>query len=205
MTTGKQLLTIAEMKNKGFSTFFGQYMETLSFTQLTISSHECSPSLWFCFLFGSPTLLRRKIENLIKRPGVPDPDAPEDAESTRWWASVGGSYTDKERMSISTTSKASVVSTSGTVAGLLGDFRETPSSQLALGNGSGSETPSTATSSGPSLSALVNVMNGEGRGNGNARAKGKAKAKARVINNAPKTPAEQRDDLRILAKPGFFH
>ncbi len=107
-------------------------------------------------------------------------------------------------MSITASSKASVVSTSGTVAGLLGNFQESPVSQLALGNGSGSETPSTAPSSGPSLSALVGVMNGCGTG-GNARpkvkAKAKAKARSQVNHQTPKTPAEQRDDLRTLATP----
>ena len=179
-------------------------MEIFSFAlTLAIPTYKYSPSLRFCFPLGSPLdLLRPKIENIIKRPGIADTDAPDDAESTRWWCNVGGKYVDKERMSITASSKANVVSTSGTVAGLLGNFQESPVSQLALGNGSGSDTPSTAPSSGPSLSALVGVMNGSGTG-GNARPKAKAKAKARlqVNHQTPKTPAEQRDDLRTLATP----
>lgn len=143
---------------------------------------------------------RQKIENLIKKPGIADPDAPNDPESTRWWANVGGKYTDKERMSVSTTSHASVRTTSGVVSGLLAGPQEgsTGGGQLSLTNGSAS--PPSVTGSGPSLAELVGIMNGKGE---KAQAKGKAKAKAKARANvnpqAPKTAAEQRDDIRRLA------
>ena len=143
---------------------------------------------------------RQKIENIIKRPEIADPDAPNDPESTRWWANVGGTYTDKERMSVSTTSHANVSTSSGVVSGLLAGPHEgvAGGGQLSLTNGSEPAIPTTG--SAPSLKDLVEIMNGP-KGTATPKTKAKAKAKARAVTpHAPKTAAEQRDDIRKLAR-----
>lgn len=133
----------------------------------------------------------------MKKGGIPDEDAPDDPESTRFWCHVGSKFTDRERMSLTQESVANVGTTSASMQALLSTPTPGP---LALTNGGGS------TTSGPSLESLVNVMNGNGTGGGasaKAKAKGKSRAKAKAAPKAslqtPKTPEEHRDAIRVLA------
>ena len=137
---------------------------------------------------------RQKIENLVKKGGVPDEDAPDDPESTRFWCHTGSKFTDREKMSLTQESVANVRTTSASMEALLSTPTPTP---LALTNGGSS------TTSGPSLESLVNVMNGTTTTSAKAKAKGKAKAKAKTAPKStlqtPKTPEEHRDAIRFLA------
>ncbi len=129
-----------------------------------------------------------------------DPDAPEDAASTRWWANVGGKSSKTEKISIAATSKAAVKSTPGVVSSLVG--QDGAGEQLALTNVS-STTP--ASGNGPSLQELVGVMNGQAPAAvPKGKAKAKAKAKAAVTKDLPKTPEERRDAIRTLSSLRFF-
>ena len=137
---------------------------------------------------------RAKIDNIVRnQQGIPDPDAPNCAESTRFWATVGGRFEDRELMSVSMTSEATVASSGETMASLMSGSGGEPSASptLAITNGA---------SGGPSLEALVGVMNSSSAAPAE-KAKAKAKAKGAAKNpalQAPKTPAEQREAARTL-------
>ncbi len=138
---------------------------------------------------------RHKIDSIIRRQtGVPDEDAPDDLESTRFWASTGGKFEDKESMTVSMNASANVKSTPETISGLMagGNGLSPGSGPLALTNGSAA-----AAASNPSLEALVGVMNSSTPGP-KAKAKAKGKAKAKANPQLPKTPVEQRDASRVL-------
>ena len=160
-----------------------------------------------CLIHPACSEPRQKIESIVKRDGIPDPDCPDDPESTRFWATVGSQYKDTEHTSLSMTSTATVATTGDVVGGLMNTSSNSPQiSQLALTNGSSS-------SGGPSLQELVNVINGAGsappaepKAKAKASAKGKAKAKpkASVALQMAKTPQERRDALRLLVQLSFF-
>ena len=138
--------------------------------------------------------LRRKIDSIItKSTPHPDPDAPDDPESVRFWVSAGGSYNETDKTSVSATAHARVDTTADGLTSLLGggDF----GTMLSHGEASGG-----ACGNRPTLKALVDIANTEAPAGPTAaaapKAKGKAKAKARVSPQAPKTPAEQRNGVR---------
>jgi hypothetical protein len=160
--------------------------------------------MYVCAFQTSPTLniylLRTKIEAVIKRgDGVADPDAPDDASSTRFWVTTGAKYFDREKVGVSMTAAATVKTTAATMDSMLGSSSSMSASDgggcLALTNGSTASTQ-------PSLEALVNVMTGS-KGDGAPSAKGKAKAKAKpkakgAALQTPKTPAERIQAIRTL-------
>ena len=129
-----------------------------------------------------------------------DPDAPDDASSTRFWVTTGAKYFDRERVGISMTSTAAVHTTASTMDSMLG-----PSTSMGAADGGGvlAVTNGSATSTQPSLEALVNVMANSAKGDGAPCAKGKAKAKAKAkakgtTKENPKTPAERIQAIRNL-------
>ncbi len=139
---------------------------------------------------------RHKIDSIIRRQkGVPDEDAPDDAESTRFWATVGGKFEDKEKMSVNMTATTSVKSTPESVESIMASS-EVSGTPLALMNGPITD-PATST---PTLEQFVGVMNATATGTPKPKAKGKAKAKAKATATPqlPKTPSEQRDASRAL-------
>lgn len=131
--------------------------------------------------------------------GIPDPDAPSDAESTRFWCTTGSKFTDREKLEMTMETTAAVKTTAEQVGGLMGCQLD-QASQLALMDGKSGTPESTSTSAGPSLQELVNVMTGATTTSAKAKGKSKAKAKAKAavaVQNA-KTPGEQRDAMRRL-------
>lgn len=124
-----------------------------------------------------------------------DPDAPDDAASTRWWCSVGGKATSTERVSLNMTASASVATTPENLGSMLGEPGSGGGAPLALTNGA-----DTGGAGRPSLEALVDIMKAGNGGGGTtaAKAKGKAKAKAKamVTRDTSKPTEEQLADIR---------
>ena len=138
--------------------------------------------------------LRAKIEALIRKPGIPDEDCPDDPASTRWWCTVGGKFTDRESMSVEMKAAAGVAPNTEAMSSILGDH--CGGGLQALTNG-----PGGSGGAGPSLEQLVSVMNNQisAKAAAKAKAKSKAKAKANPALQAAKTPAEIREAHRDLA------
>eukprot|EP00434_Breviolum_minutum_P016525 symbB.v1.2.014565.t2/scaffold1068.1/size140200/6 len=146
--------------------------------------------------------MQKKIENIIKREGIMDPDAPDDAASTRWWCSVGGKATSTERVSLNMTASASVATTPENLGSMLGEPGSGGGAPLALTNGA-----DTGGAGRPSLEALVDIMKA-GNGGGvtpapKAKGKAKAKAKAMVTRDTSKPTEEQLADIRKEIKKEF--
>lgn len=138
--------------------------------------------------------IRTKIDTLISRSTpVPDPDAPEDPESVRFWATSGGEFSERERTRVSATATARVApTTEGLVAMAHLDVPGAGAGVTPCGNG-------------PTLRSLVDVANSTEPGLGpTPKGKAKAKAKARVTQQTPKTPAEQRAAIRFWDSIRFF-
>lgn len=127
-----------------------------------------------------------------------DPDAPDDAASTRWWCSVGGKATSTERVSLSMSASASVTTTPENLGSMLGEPGSGGGAKLALTNGADVGGPG----KGPSLESLVEIMKAGGGGGGGttatakAKSKSKAKAKAAVTRDTSKPVEEQLADIR---------
>ena len=143
-------------------------------------------------------LPRTKIDSIIsKQTPHPDPDAPEDPESVRFWATCGGSLSQKERSTISAAAAAKIQSNSDGLAAMVGAVDlESGENGTKVGNG-------------PTLKALVDVANTvEPSNTPGCKAKAKAKAKAKSIaQQTPKTPAEHRKalgNLDMLNLPNFL-
>ncbi len=119
----------------------------------------------------------------------PDPDAPEDPESVRFWCRVGGTFSERERTSVTGTASASIAASSDALGSLMSDPLGAPSA-------------STGTSGGPALRSLVDVASApipEVTPVASAKCKAKAKAKAKAVaQQLPKTPLEQRAAIRVL-------
>lgn len=132
-------------------------------------------------------LLRTKIDTIIaKSTPYPDPDAPEDPESVRFWCRTGATHSEREKTSVTGTARASIATNGDSLAALTGDF---------------TETSTTATANRPALRALVDVAAQPDPSTTPAPAakgKAKAKAKAKVKVETSKTPAEQRVAVRFL-------
>lgn len=144
----------------------------------------------------SISCLRAKIEAMIRKGGIVDPDCPEDPASMRFWCWTGAKYQDRERTKVSMEGATSVKATPDAMASLLGAPSMSMSSpQLAL--------PASASKPAgqPSLGALVGLATG---GNTQpAEAKAKAKVKAKAKSGGPKqvtenTPEEHRKNARAL-------
>ena len=147
--------------------------------------------------------MRKKVDSIVrKNEAVPDMDAPDDAESTRFWCFTDARSTETDRLTITGQSTTNVKATGEGVASLL----DTGS---GLGCGAARALAGTsATPCGPSLQALVQVMNDAPAGSveapgpkAKAKAKSKAKAKAKAV--LPGTVAEQRAAARSLTNT--FH
>ena len=133
--------------------------------------------------------IRTKIDTLISRSTpVPDPDAPEDPESVRFWATSDGEFSERERTKVSATATARVTPTTDGLAAMA--HLDVP------GAGGAAVTPC---GNGPTLKSLVDVANSsEPMQTGpTPKCKAKAKAKAKVTQQSPKTPAEQRAAIRF--------
>lgn len=83
-----------------------------------------------------PLRLRAKIESLLKKGGVLDADAPEDAASIRHWCTVGGEFNDRQKVSQTGTAVVAVNPTGRAVSALTeslgGALMPTKSGQPAL-------------------------------------------------------------------------
>lgn len=137
----------------------------------------------------------------MKRGGEPDPDCPDDAESMRFWCTVGSSYQDQEKCKVGVKSSADIKTNADMVGGLLGSD--------GVGMGDGAVQAAVAAGGGPSLTALVGVMDSAGANmDSRPAAKGKAKAKAKSgVKKEAKTPEEQRlaaSSLAGLRKNALF-
>ena len=141
--------------------------------------------------------LRTKIDNISKRgDAVPDPDAPSDPESTRFWCTVGGKYTDREQTTVEGSASVAVRPTAGGVCSLL-DSTHMPPPCL-----SGPSTPTSTVS----LAALVQVAtdntgadrNQGGGGGAGAGAKAKPKPKPKALPQNPLTAKDKKEAGRIL-------
>ena len=142
---------------------------------------------------------RAKIEAIVKKPGHPDPDAPHDVASTRWWCNVGGKYTGREVASVTMRASTTVAATADTLTSMLGGSEgcASGSEMLSLTNGnSGSEATSGATPA-PSMEALVGLISAKAKAK--SKAKAKPKAKANPSHAAATTPAEAREQFRTWA------
>ena len=132
--------------------------------------------------------LGAKIDNIVAR-GVPHPDldAPEDAESVRFWATSGGQASEIENTKVQAAAETHVQA-SGEFLGSLVSFG-------AMATDSGERS-----ASGPTLRALVDVASAPPTTHDApaSRPKAKAKAKSRVSQQVPKTPAELRNGIRIF-------
>ena len=132
-----------------------------------------------------------KIDNLIaKSTPHPDPDAPSDPESVRFWCRIGGTFSERERTSVTGTASASIAASPDALGALMSDPLSAPSSSTGTcGNG-------------PALRSLVDVANAPAEVTPPVpTAKGKAKAKAKakaVAQQVAKTPSEQRVAIRVL-------
>ena len=132
--------------------------------------------------------LRNKIDSIISRSTpFPDADAPEDPESVRFWATVGGSSAQRESTTISATASARIETSGDCLASMVGGGLDVD----AASNGAGGRC-----GNGPTLKALVDVANAA-PSEATVIPKAKAKAKA-VAQQQPKTPAEHRNALRNL-------
>lgn len=131
--------------------------------------------------------LRAKVDAIIsKNTPHPDPDAPEDAASVRFWADCGGVASEVESTKLAATSQATVQSTGDILSSIVGNDPMAPDTGRVA--------------NGPTLRALVDVASTpvESAPAAKSKAKAKAKAKSRVSQQAPKTPAEQRNAIRIF-------
>ena len=83
----------------------------------------CPPVDLDMFSLGTLFPPRAKIEAVVRRGGVPDPDVPNDASSTRYWVSTGGVSMDEEKeeqtgkttVSVNTTPSIAASLMSGTI------------------------------------------------------------------------------------------
>lgn len=124
-----------------------------------------------------------------KNEAIADEDCPEDAASYRFWCTVGGKYTDREKVSVKGSSTIGVKSTASGVNALL-DSSGMPGPSVTPPT-----TPSTV-----SLSTLVGLAAGEAeRSTAATKAKAKGKAKSnrkKVVKEEPQTPKEKKDAAR---------
>ena len=144
------------------------------------------------FLCVTNFLPRTKIDSIIsKSTPFPDADAPEDPESVRFWATVGGSSAQRESTTISASASARIETTAECLASMVGGGGVDVD---AASNGAGGRC-----GNGPTLKSLVDVANAIPDTAAVPKAKAKAKAKAKsVAQQQPKTPAEHRNALRDL-------
>ena len=120
--TKKELLTIAEMKTRGFSEYLAAIIADVFLfgfnPKKTTFSCLCRGEI---FLWLHPFILRCKIQAIISRnTPVPDPDAPECAQSVRFWCTSGGQATERERTRVSAQARANVATTAEGLDSLLG-------------------------------------------------------------------------------------
>ena len=134
---------------------------------------------------------RAKIDSIISKSAPhPDPDAPEDAESVRFWRRLGATHNEREKTSLTATAQASITTTGENLSSMVTDL--------------GSENPEIPCGNRPALRQLVDLAASDPVPAPKAKAKGKAKAKAKVHQQTPKTPAEQRTAIRVLFSKGDF-
>ena len=152
----------------------------------------------FCeALTQSSVILRAKIEAIIKKPGLADPDCPQDAASMRGWCSVGGKYTGKELTAVSMKASANVAPSGDALTSLLGGAEGSGGEVLALANTpSGADASSSSAGCAPSMEQLVALISAKAKAKSKAKAKAKAKANPAAANAS--TVAEQREQFRTL-------
>ena len=126
----------------------------------------------------------------MKRGGVPDDDAPDDAASMKFWCSTSTKYTDREKTRVKMQATANVAATGDELGSLLADGGGSlglPSSMAAAATG------------GVNLGQLVDVIRGSEASAAKAKAKRKAKGASKKSKlEEAKTPAEQREAVRNL-------
>ncbi|CAJ1390968.1 unnamed protein product [Effrenium voratum] len=131
-----------------------------------------------------------KIENLIKRGGLPDPDAPNDPASMRYWATCGAEMVDRQTVSQEAEAVTAVDPTAAGLAAMLESHQEA--------------TPGSADQ--PSLQSMLNLLNpaaapatgaAPGVAGQSKRKAPKKKAKG-TQQQGPCSWEEVRDTLRAL-------
>ena len=112
---------------------------------------------------------------ILKGTLVPDPDAPDDPESVRFWATSGGSMAEREKTKVSAAARASIETTGEGLASIVGplDLPEMVSGRVAHG---------------PSLKALVDVANSTAAPESTPAPKAKAKSKSRGDKQRSQNP-----------------
>jgi len=117
LTRGRECLTIDEMKARGMSQYLiYDHMSVLTYSFLLLPyliTFPCLvpayPSKILPFPSKTPSLLRTKIESVIKRgDGIADPDCPDDPSSTRFWVTTGARFEDREKVGVSMEATAAV-------------------------------------------------------------------------------------------------
>ncbi len=134
---------------------------------------------------------RVKIDSIISRSTPhPDPDAPEDPESVRFWCRTGATHHERERTSVTGTSHAAIATTGETLAAMTSELQENGTTGPCLSR--------------PALRSLVDVATqpvdppAAPAAPAAAKSKAKAKAKGKVQVQASKEPAEKRTAIRFL-------
>lgn len=136
---------------------------------------------------------RTKITAILKKnEPVPDADAPDDPESTRFWCFVGGKYTDKETCTVEGVANVSVKPHAAGVAALM------DSSTMPLLSAS-----KPASGAGISIRSLAGIVDkatesqtGGGGGGGNEKNGKVKKTKKAAAKEVPQTAKDKRDTAR---------
>ncbi|CAK9083364.1 Uncharacterized protein SCF082_LOCUS39572 [Durusdinium trenchii] len=134
-----------------------------------------------------------KITAILKKnEPVPDADAPDDPESTRFWCFVGGKYTDKETCTVEGVANVSVKPHAAGVAALM------DSSTMPLLSAS-----KPASGAGISIRSLAGIVDkatesqtGGGGGGGNEKNGKVKKTKKAAAKEVPQTAKDKRDTAR---------
>lgn len=134
------------------------------------------------------------MDAIVRRgDGIPDPDAPTDPESVRFWAFTSGSYVEREKLSVSGSASVNVQPNANAISSLM----DLSGAGMPGACGAISPNPSAV-----SLQSLVGVMSDAGsvsdvRG---PVAKGKAKARPKPKARAVETQSlqEKKDAGRTL-------
>lgn len=200
----RELLTIKEMREKGFSQKLCYYKMPIRFmlpqclhcvcvsewkgnTSVPCCSYYCC---WKYICLSSPkNAPRMKIETIIgKSTPVPDSDVPDCPESVRFWCNTGGRSSQKETTRLTADAETRIATSMDGLAGMLAG-PDVGVSAAAAGVG---------TANRPTIKALVDVASAVAADPPapKAKAKSKAKAKAKAAAKVPKTPAEQRNAIR---------
>lgn len=134
------------------------------------------------------------MDAIVRRgDGIPDPDAPSCPESVRFWAFTSGSYTEREKLSVTGNASVSFQPNANAISSLM----DLSGAGMPGACGTISPNPSAV-----SLQSLVGVMSDAGAASDArapaAKSKAKAKAKARAKTVEPQSLQEKKDAGRTF-------